>query len=179
MNNIKSIGTKLILATALVGSVAIFRPQTAHAGAFSTNYIKKFPKNIEGKWYAYTNFGLGGKRKLYKLNLSAKAYHFHAYKKHEVLYGNIPAKKKAYFNKTSKWSYADTFTMNGYKWVNFIGWQQSAGDCDSYNVHKFGKHTVLSAAGGATNSVSAHYYRSVKVAKHMADKHYPGFTYNN
>ena len=121
-----------------------------------------------GKWYAYTNFGYG-KKKIYKLHLSNK--HLRKYKKHKIYYGKKAAKTSKY------WTATQTGKYHGYRWIHTYGWQQTAGDGDYFNLHKFGKHKVLTLANGAGIWVSAHYYRSKSVAKKMGTKHYHKFAY--
>ncbi|MFC6274704.1 hypothetical protein ACFQET_04150 [Levilactobacillus tangyuanensis] len=139
------------------------------ASAKSTGYsYSKLPKSMTGTWYAYTNFGYG-KKKVYKIHVNNK--NLRKYKKHQIYYG-----KKA--EKTSKyWTATQTGKLHGYRWIHTYGWQQSAGAGSYYNLHKFGKHKVLTIAGGADGAVDAHYYRSKSVAKKMGTKRYPKFVY--
>lgn len=160
---------RLFLIVAMC-SLAMFTLGTT-ASAKKTGYsYSRLPKGMVGKWYAYTNFGYG-KKKVYTVNLTNK--NLRKYKKHKVYNG-----KKAL--KTSKyWTATQTGKIHGYRWIHTYGWQQSAGAGDYYNLHKFGKHQVLTIAEGAGVWDSTHYYRSKSVAKKMGTKHYPKFIYNN
>lgn len=139
------------------------------ASAKKTGYsYSHLPKGMLGTWYTYTNYGYG-KKKIYKMHVTNK--NLRKYKKHKIYSG-----KKA--EKTSKyWTATQTGKIHGYRWIHTYGWQQSAGDGDYFNLHKFGKHKVLTDGGGADLRVSAHYYRSKSVAKKMGTKHYPKFIY--
>lgn len=158
---------KIFLVVAICFLAMFTVSTTASAKRVGYSY-SRLPKGMLGKWYTYTNFGYG-KKKIYKIHLTNK--NLRKYKKHKVYNG-----KKAL--KTSKyWTATQIGKYHGYRWIHTYGWQQSAGDGDYYNLHKFGKHKVLTAAGGARIWVSAHYYRSKSVAKKMGTKHYRKFIY--
>lgn len=133
----------------------------------------RLPKGMMGKWYTYTNFGYG-KKKLYKIRMSNK--NLRKYKKHKVYWGK---NEKKGLKTVKYWTATQTGKIHGYHWIWTYGWQQSAGDGTYYNLHKFGKHKVLTVADGAGIWTSAHYYRSKKVAKKMGMKHYPKFKYQS
>ncbi|KRN02744.1 hypothetical protein FD13_GL001463 [Levilactobacillus senmaizukei DSM 21775 = NBRC 103853] len=140
---------------------------TASAKRVGYSY-SKMPKSMTGTWYTYTNYGYG-KKKVYKTHINNK--NLRKYKKHKIYYGTKAMKTSKY------WTATQTGKIHGYRWIHIYGWQQSAGDGDYLNVHKFGKHKVLTVAGGADVSVESHYYRSKSVAKKMGNKHYPKFAY--
>ncbi|MFC6206215.1 hypothetical protein [Levilactobacillus tongjiangensis] len=146
---------------------ALTTTASAHKAGYS---YSKLPKGMRGTWYTYTNFGYG-KKKIYKLHMSNK--NLRKYKKHKV-YANKKALKTVKY-----WTATQTSKFAGYRWIHEYGWQQTAGAGEYYNLHKFGKHKVFTVAEGAGIWVSAHYYRSKKVAKKMGQKHYPKFSYQN
>ncbi len=153
----------LVLTMGALGTTA-----SAHKAGYS---YRSLPKGMVGTWYTYTNFGYG-KKKIYKIHMSNK--NLRKYKKHKVYYGDEAAKAA----KTAKyWTATKTSKFHGYYWIHEYGWQQSAGAGEYYNLHKFGKHNVLTIADGAGVWVSAHYYRSKAVAKKMGHKRYAGFQY--
>ncbi|MEJ6401077.1 hypothetical protein [Nicoliella lavandulae] len=82
-------------------------------------------------------------------------------------------------SKTNQWLYAYWLPkkVHGYNWLNTYGWNQSAGDGTFYNLHQFGKHEVLTVAGGYNVSAYGHYYRSAKVAKQLERVKYSNFVY--
>jgi len=163
--------TGKLFLTIVICFLAIFMLSTT-ASAKKVGYsYSHLPKSMLGKWYTYTNYGYG-KKKVYKIHLTNK--NLRKYKKHKVYYGK-QAKKAL---KTSKyWTATQTGKIHGYRWIHTYGWQQSAGAGDYLNLHKFGKHKVLTLAGGADIWASAHYYRSKSVAKKMGTKRYPKFLY--
>lgn len=162
-------GIKLILLVAMFLLATGALSTTAQASRVGYSY-SRLPKGMVGKWYTYTNFGYG-KKKFYKVHLTNK--NLRKYKKHKVYVGKKALKTAKY------WTAEKTKKIHGYHWIWVYGWQQSAGAGDYYNLHKFGKHQVLTVAGGAGVWGSTHYYRSKAVAKKLAAKRYPGFVYDN
>ncbi|WP_214464505.1 hypothetical protein [Levilactobacillus brevis] len=162
---------KRILRSVLLSVVllmAVFTlTTTASAKRVGYSY-SKLPKAILGNWYAYTNFGYG-KKKIYKIHISNN--NLRKYKKHKIYVGSKALKTSKY------WTATQTGKIHGYTWIHTFGWQQSAGDGDYYNLHKFGKHQVLTLAGGAGVWVEGHYYKNKSVAKKMGQHHYPKFSY--
>ncbi|RRK11891.1 hypothetical protein D1831_00695 [Lactiplantibacillus garii] len=158
---------RLVLLTAMFLLVMGAANTTVQAKRVGYSY-SRLPKRMRGTWYTYTNFGYG-KKKIYKLHMTNK--NLRKYKKHKVYIG-----KKA--RKTAKyWTATQTGKIHGYRWIHTYGWQQTAGAGDYFNLHKFGKHQVLTTAGGAGVWDSTNYYRSKRVAKKMTHKRYPGFKY--
>lgn len=156
----------ILLLTMFLLAVCV---STTNASAKAVGYsYSRLPKKMRGSWYTYTNFGYG-KKKIYKIRLSNK--NLRKYKKHKVYQGEKVLKTSKY------WTATQTGKIHGYTWIHTYGWQQSAGAGDYYNVHKFGKHQVLTLAGGAGVWVAAHYYRSKAVARKMGMHRYPKFAY--
>lgn len=165
MKRLLKLGLLLAVFAVMVGVLGT----TAQAKKVGYSY-RSLPKKMLGTWYTYTNFGYG-KKKFYKIHLSNK--NLRKNKKHKIYVG-----KKAL--KTSKyWTAIKTRKIHGYHWIWVYGWQQSAGAGTYYNLHKFGKHRVLTTADGAGVWSSTHYYRHKSVAKKLTNKHYRGFVYND
>lgn len=161
---------KVVLLAAVFFLVVCTPNTTAMAKKVGYSY-SSLPKGMLGTWYTYTNFGYG-KKKFYKMHVTNK--NLRKYKSHKVYYGKDYKKG----NKTAKyWTATKTGKIHGYHWIHTYGWQQSAGAGTYYNLHKFGKHKVLTVADGADVWAYSHYYRSKAVAKKLANKHYPKFLY--
>lgn len=149
--------------------------------ASGINYAKSFPKELNGKWYAYTNFGYG-KKKIYKENISSKRFGFLPIPvpKHQIyLIGKKALSHNPHKHTIGNWSYFRIFNIYGYKWFNLMGWYQNAGDGTYFNVSNFHGNKVLTEAEGADCLVDAHYYKSKSLAKKMGQKKYPKFHYSN
>ncbi|UQS84643.1 hypothetical protein MOO46_05180 [Apilactobacillus apisilvae] len=167
----------LLLSLSFITLLFTFQSFNAHASHLK--YLNKFPNEIKGTWYTYTNdSGLSKHKKIEKMVVNKKTFNFHPYRKHDVIEGaNLTKKQENELNKTSRWSYAMEFNYKGHKWFNFMGWQQGAGDGSFFNIHNFDGHKVLMSAGGAGISVDGQYYKSKTLAKKFSNKRFKGFNY--
>lgn len=166
-------GVVLMVLSLLVGvGVATNANQSvAHAKAKRT--LKVYPKRIRGTWYSYQY------HKMYRYKISAKKMVGTGLK------NQLHSRKANYFVKNNakmkhpNWVVARIFKLsNNERWVNVMGWYQTAGDGSSYwkTTHKLGGHkrAVLKMAGGAGFWTYAHGYHSKHLAKKYANHYFKG-----
>lgn len=127
--------------------------------------LSVLPKDIQGTWYSY-NEG-----KLETLTISND--------KITDDYGSttIHARPKntnsMKASKHPKWSIALTpSAIRGQHFTQIMGWNQSAGDGESYAIINVNGMTILDSAGGADYWTDANFYRTPQQAKQNKKKIY-------
>lgn len=179
--NIKKILTKIVLLLALCSTCASLSKPTVTKAETTVTAKPMFPKKMQGTWYTYSKYD----KKLYKITITKKKIIYYGPNRNKstltvhkfIPRDNRPQTKK-YLKKTAKWIFLLGYEKaHGRKWLHYFGWNQTAGAGDYFNVSKINGHKVLTTAAGAGVWKSEHYYRSAKLAKKLANRHYHHFQY--
>ncbi|GAX00766.1 hypothetical protein [Secundilactobacillus silagei] len=148
------------------------------ASAKST--LKSFPMRLHRTWYHYDGHG-----RYDTIHFSAKKIRSAQYYDHKwyhytsrLHHRNVNSNK---ITKHPNWLVGQTYHYRGAFWTNTMGWNQTAGDGDSYKVETkrfhYRKIRVLSVAGGAENWISDHFYTHKRIAHKLGNHHFSGELY--
>ncbi|WP_125764733.1 hypothetical protein [Levilactobacillus mulengensis] len=171
---LKRRGILLVLVLSMIFGVGMMTSSSNQvAFAKTRRTMKTFPKSIRGTWYSYQD------HKMSRTKITAKkivsdgyVYRLHSRKVTYVVKNNAKMKHPS-------WVTAGMITLsNKERWVNVMGWYQTAGDGSSYRkvTHKLAghKHSILQVSVGAEFWTYSHGYHSKHLAKKYGNHYFKG-----
>jgi len=163
----------MLVLSVMVGLGLAVTTSNKVAYAKTQTTMKKFPKSIRGTWYSYQF------HKMYRYKITAKKIvgsdfvnRLHSRSVTYTIKNNVKMTHPT-------WVTAGIFTLSNHeRWVNVMGWYQTAGDGISYRrvTHKIGgqKHAILQMASGAGFWTDGHGYHSKHLAKKYSNHYFKG-----
>lgn len=138
------------------------------------------PSEYQGTWYTYRT----GTNKLFTIVISQHKVsegnyttELHKVDKSAGDYVEKYARSKSYANETKNWGRVNFMNQEGIRYLNVMGWIQSAGDGEFYGPHTEKGQTVMVIAEGAGPWVDCVAWKSPQLAqqykhKKFSDLHY-------
>lgn len=171
---LKRRGILLVLVLSMLFGVGMMtRSSNQVAFAKTRRTLKTFPKSIRGTWYSYQDHKMS-RTKITAKKIIGDGYVNRVHSRKENYSVKVGTKRKH-----PTWVIARMATLtNKERWVNTLGWYQTAGAGGSYRktVHKLGghKHAVLQTATGAGYWTFSHGYHSKHLAKKYGNHYFKG-----